>query len=105
MKKRSGAQSSAALLTKLASSVPNDAVKLLFLDNEDLSVLEDLDLFLLSEIKRSPNGTVEMKFVDRLAVIKELNELKKDSEKSVQDSFYAALDRSAMLLKDGTDGE
>lgn len=101
MKKKSEARLTAELLTKLATSVPNDAVKLLFLESEDLSVLENLDLFLLSEIKRSPNGTVEMKFVDRLAVIRELNALKKDSERSTQDSFYAALDRSAMLLKDG----
>ncbi len=101
MKKKAEARLTAELLTKLATSVPNDAVKLLFLDNEDLSVLEDLDLFLLSEIKRSPNGTVEMKFVDRLAVIRELNALKKDSESQTRDSFYAALDRSAMLLKDG----
>lgn len=105
MKKKSGATSSATLLKRLASSVPNDAVKLLFLDNEDLSVLEDLDLFLLSEIKRSANGAVEMKFVDRLAVIRELNELKRDSEKSARDSFYTALERSAMMLRDGANDE
>lgn len=101
MKKKSEAKLAAELLKRLATSVPNDAVKLLFLESEDLSVLENLDLFLLSEIKRSANGAVEMKFIDRLAVIRELSELKKDSENSIGDSFYAALDRSALLLKDG----
>lgn len=100
MKKKADAEKASALLSKLAASVPNDAVKLLFLDDEDLSVLENLDLFLLSEIKRSPSGAVEMKFVDRLAVIKELMELKKSDADSTQDSFYAALDRSARLLKE-----
>ena len=41
-----------------------------------------------------------MKFVDRLAVIRELMELKKTENAAAEDSFYAALDRSAMLLKD-----
>ena len=100
MKKKADAEKASALLSKLAASVPNDAVKLLFLDDEDLSVLESLDLFLLSEIKRSPPGAVEMKFVDRLAVIRELMELKKTENAATEDSFYAALDRSAMLLKD-----
>ena len=100
MNKKADAEKASALLSKLAASVPNDAVKLLFLDDEDLSVLESLDLFLLSEIKRSPSGAVELKFVDRLAVIRELMELKKTENAAVEDSFYAALDRSAMLLKD-----
>ena len=88
------------LLKRLAESSPNDAVKLLFLGEEDLSLLDGLDLSLISEIKRSPGGAVEMKFVDRLAVLRELLELSKseDSENAAGNSFYAALDRAAKQL-------
>ena len=53
MKKKAKSGSPDALLEKLAVSSPNDAVKLLFLDEEDLSLLDDLDLSLLTEMKRS----------------------------------------------------
>lgn len=88
------------LLKKLAVSSPNDAVKLLFLGEEDLSLLDSLDLSLISEIKRSPNGAVEMKFVDRLAVLRELLSLQKAEESRNADeaNFYAALDKAAKML-------
>nr|DAG12564.1 MAG TPA: hypothetical protein [Caudoviricetes sp.] len=94
------------LLEKLAVSSPNDAVKLLYLGQEDMSVLDGLDLSMLSEIKRGPKGEVELKFVNKLAVLRELIELKNaQSEAEARgDGFYAALDKSAKLL--GTeDGE
>jgi len=89
------------LLKTLAESSPNDAVKLLFLGEEDYSLLDGLDLSLISEIKRSPNGAVEMKFVDKLAVLRELLALrsKEDKVQEVGSNFYAALDRAAQQLK------
>lgn len=89
------------LLKMLAESSPNDAVKLLFLGEEDLHILDGLDLSLISEIKRSPNGAVEVKFVDKLAVLRELLSLKKSEEaaKGGGSNFYAALDRAAKQLK------
>lgn len=88
------------LLEKLAVSSPNDAVKLLYLDREDMSVLDGLDLSMLSEIKRGPKGEVELKFVNKLAVLRELIELKNARNESEvrDDGFYAALDKSAKLL-------
>ena len=88
------------LLKKLAESSPNDAVKLLFLGQDDLSAVDGLDLSLLSEIKRSPNGTVELKFIDRVAVLKALAELEQSGAgEGGSAGFYAALDRAAELLK------
>lgn len=89
-----------SLLKKLASSSPNDAVKLLFLDEEDISAIEGLDLSLLSEVKRSPSGTVELKFVDKLAVLRELSTMQKEAETENESgaSFYAALDKAAKIL-------
>ena len=103
MNKKKGSDSPEALLRRLASSSPNDAVKLLFLDAEDISAIEGLDLSLLSEVKRSPNGTVELKFVDRLAVLRELGAMQKAAagENETGASFYTALDKAAKELAAG----
>ncbi len=89
------------LLERLAVSSPNDAVKLLYLSAEDVSELEGLDLSLLSEIKRGPKGDVELKFVNKLAIIRELIELNAAAaaQSATGDGFYAALDKSAKLLE------
>ena len=80
MAKKINSETPESLLKKLASSSPNDAVKLLFLDEDDISTVEGLDLSLLAEVKRSPSGTVELKFVDKLAVLRELNTMEKASK-------------------------
>lgn len=87
------------LLERLAVSSPNDAVKLLYLGAE--AELEGLDLSLLSEIKRGPKGEVELKFVNKLAIIRELIELNAAAaaQQAQGGGFYAALDKSARLLE------
>ena len=107
MKKKQSAKSPDALLKKLAASRPNDAVKLLFLDEEDPGLLDGLDLSLLTEMKRSSNGAVEIKLVNRLDIIRELYELTAaDDPDAPRDAgFYAALDKAAQSLKDGGDCE
>ena len=52
MKKNEKPFDAEALLEKLALSSPNDAVKLLFMSEEELNAVEGLDLTLLNEIKR-----------------------------------------------------
>ena len=101
MAKRISSETPESLLKKLASSSPNDAVKLLFLDAEDMTAIEGLDLSLLSEVKRSPSGTVELKFVDKLAVLRELHSMEKTAEAKNETgaSFYAALDKAAKILQ------
>lgn len=95
------------LLERLAVSSPNDAVKLLYLSDGDISELEGLDLSLLSEIKRGPKGEVELKFVNKLAVIRELIELNAATaqQQSAGGGFYAALDKSARLLEGNGEGD
>ena len=89
------------LLERLAVSSPNAAVKLLYLGAEDISELEGLDLSLLSEINRGPKGEVELKFVNKLAIIRELIELNAAAaaQQAQGGGFYAALDKSARLLE------
>ena len=60
------------LLAELAYGKPNDCVKLVLEEQEDLG---ELDLSLLTEVKRNDKGTVEVKLVDRLQVLKLLAEV------------------------------
>ncbi|MCI8619278.1 MAG: hypothetical protein HFG44_04310 [Oscillospiraceae bacterium] len=56
-------------LAVLAFGKTNDCVRLVL---EEKPELEELDLSLLSEVKRNEKGTVEIKLVDRLAVLEQL---------------------------------
>lgn len=62
-------------LRKLAKWRNNDAVKLVFLEKEDLDLMGELDLSGVAELKRSANGAFEVKFVDRVRVLAMLREL------------------------------
>lgn len=64
--------------------------------SESLEVLTgeadgDTDLSLVSEIKRGSNGTVEVKLIDRLAVLKLLLELLKSEETDGAEAFLRSL--------------
>lgn len=59
-------------LVELAFGRPNDCVRLALQEDVDI---DRLDLSLLSEIKRSDKGGVEIKLMDRMRVIERLLEL------------------------------
>ena len=56
-------------LAELAFGRPNDCVRLAMGDTEEL---DKLDLSLLSELKRSEKGTLEVRLVDRLKALEQL---------------------------------
>ena len=56
-------------LRKLAFGKPNDCVKLALCEDVDIA---SLDLSLLTEIRRSDKGTVEVKLLDRTKVLEQL---------------------------------
>ena len=56
-------------LAELAFGQPNDCVRLAL---EELPALKGLDLSLLSEIKRSDKGMVEIRLIDRVKVLERL---------------------------------
>jgi hypothetical protein len=63
-------------LKRLAFGSCTDAVYLIFADElPPVSVIEKLDLFNVSEIKRVKGGGVEVKFFDRLKALEKLFEL------------------------------
>ena len=62
-------------LAELAFGQPNDCVRLAL---EDIQDLKDLDLSLLSEIKRSDKGMVEIRLIDRVKVLERLEQAMDD---------------------------
>ena len=73
----------------LAASRINDAVRLAFLTEEEMGLLDRLDLSAVTELKRNSNGTVELKFLDRLAALQWL--LERTAEDPQAEKLYEAL--------------
>lgn len=91
-------------IQRLAQSRANDAVRLAFLEEERLEGLDKLDLSALTEFRRNKNGTVEMKFVDRMAALEWLAERCDDPRAK---RLYQALEKSSEggAKPDGVFGE
>ncbi len=68
-------------LGELAYGNVNDCVRLVMDGQEDL---DGLDLSLLTEVKRSDKGAVEVKLVDRLQVLKLLAELAEEESVDIE---------------------
>jgi len=79
-------------MMELASHPVNDAVRLAFLSEESRDEIASLDLCGLSEFKRNANGTVEVKFTDRLAVLQSLLECMEEEENVGAMAFLQALE-------------
>ncbi len=74
-------------LAELAFGKANDCVKLVLKDD---AVLDRLDLSLLTELKRSDKGAVEVRLVDRLKALEQLSMLASAGGEDVE-SFLKAL--------------
>ena len=84
----------------LAFGKANDAVKLVFLDPENREQIDLLDLSMVSEIKRGSNGVVEVKLLNRIAILELLAQLTahKSGKGSEAESFFTAMDKAAAKL-------
>lgn len=86
-------------MRRIADSRVNDAVKLAFLDSgldrRQMEEIDGLELGALAEFKRSGNGTVEIKLVDRLAALEKLAALSGDSRRENAERFFRALEQKA----------
>ena len=83
----------------LAASPVNDAVRLAFLSEDELSALDGLDLSPITEFKRTSNGSVELKFIDRLAALQWLME--RAGEDPRAERLYEALNAAAGQMGEG----
>lgn len=81
-------------MDQLAAGRVNDAVKLAFLNEERVEEIDSLDLSTLTEFKRSGNGTVEIKLMDRVAVLEKIAAMLERGEEDEADAFLQALEQS-----------
>ena len=78
-------------LAELAFGKANDCVRLAL---EEGAPLDKLDLGLLSEIKRNDKGTVEIKLIDRLQALEQLERLAEADSQDLR-SFLQSLQEDA----------
>lgn len=103
MKRKTEREKIMERLSKIAFGKSNDIVKLVFLDPEKQpEILEELDLTMLSEIKRTSGGAVEIKLVNRLDIIKLLlGEIEPAERENMEAArFFQAINDAAK--KEGT---
>lgn len=75
----------AAGYQRLAFGSICDAISLLYKSDPSKEDLEGMDLFLVSEIKRPKDGSMEIKFFDRLKALE--NSVPAESMKQAPNSF------------------
>lgn len=84
---------------KLAFGKANGAVKLVFLGPEQQELIDKLDLSMVSEVKRGSKGEVEVKLLNRIALLELLARLLEPaSSGSEAESFFSAMDKAAAKL-------
>ncbi len=83
---------------RLAFGSVADAVSLLYREKPTSEELKEMDLFLVSEIKRPKDGSMEIKFFDRLKALEHLEQ--ETEEDTTAKSFFDAIGESA---KNGSD--
>lgn len=82
---------------RLAFGNISDSIKLLFPENLSHEDLEKMDLFNISEIKKSKEGAMEIKFFDRLRALEKLEQVDME-QKGDKDPFYYALEQGIKKL-------
>lgn len=92
-------------INELAFGSATDAVKLAFIDPERPELIDGLDLRMVSEVKKGNNGAVEVKLLNRIALLELLAGLLKSDAPAGQqgagaESFFTAMDRAAERMKD-----
>ena len=82
---------------KLAFGSNKDAVRLLFCDEVTPQRLRHMDLFSVSEIRKSKDGEIQIKFFDRMEALQRLSEL--ESADHGAEGFLRAIEDGAAALR------
>ncbi|WRS26850.1 terminase small subunit [Oscillospiraceae bacterium MB08-C2-2] len=91
-------------LERLAFSPINDSVTLLLEPEPEGMRVDQLDLFMVSEIRRPKGGELEIRFYDRLKALEALAALAgAGREGAAEASFYTALEKSLPQQPPGED--
>ncbi len=81
-------------MQKLICTKVNDGVKLAYLtelSEEQLRIIDELKLDGLTEFKRNSNGSVEVKFIDRMDATERIFALTGGSSSGQMEALFAAL--------------
>lgn len=97
LQKKSMAKMAAVGYQRLAFGSIADAVSLLYMENPTPDTLRKMDLYSVSEIKRPKDGSMEIKFFDRMKALEKLSE---GVDGDGAESFYEAICRSARDLNE-----
>ncbi len=81
---------------RLAFGSISDAVSLLYMDNPTAEELDKMDLFCVSEIKRPKDGSMEIKFFDRLKALEKMQSSTQDEGGAAP--IYDAIAKGAKAL-------
>ena len=89
-------------LEALAFCRSNDAVKLAFLDKEDIDRIDSMDLSALTELHRVANGSIELKLIDRSKLLQLLAEIEAGSRSEQTAELVRAIRQAADRLPERT---
>lgn len=82
---------------KLAFGNTSDALKLMINDDVTNIPIDKMNFFNISEIKKTSNGSIEIKFFDRLKALQMIEELANQNSDDIL-PFYKALENSCQQL-------
>ncbi|MBO6127067.1 MAG: terminase small subunit [Clostridia bacterium] len=83
---------------RLAFGEISDPIKLMFVKNYDENQIKNMNLFNISEIKRLKDGTIEIKFFDRMKALEKLYQIQINRSENEVLPFYSALENGIKNL-------
>lgn len=87
---------------KLAFGSVSDALRLLYAKQPNAEELEQMDLFMISDIRRNRDGMLEIKFFDRLKALEKLDAAAREDNAGVA-GLMEAIGRGAQTVGGGDD--
>lgn len=83
---------------RLAFGEISDCIKLMFIKDFDENQIKSMNLFNISEIKRLKDGTIEIKFFDRMKALEKLQQIELNRSENQILPFYSALENGIKNL-------
>ncbi len=99
LKRQTHSRLAQAGYSRLAFGSIADAVSLLYMEKPEAGELQKMDLFCVSEIKRPKDGSMEIKFFDRLKALEKLSQ--GVEEEAGAATIYDAIAKASLSLRSG----
>lgn len=97
-KKRNFIYRAAIGYERLAFGSISDAIRLIFSEKLNFAEIEKMNLFNIAEIKKPREGSLEIKFFDRLRALEKLEQIDTEENSNKNLQFYTALESSIQKL-------